>query len=39
MKFKAWKNWCENARKKKYFQNKKLLVSRIEGLRNERLLK
>lgn len=39
MKFKAWKNWCENARQKKYFMRKKLLVSRLQGLRSERLLK
>lgn len=29
MKFKAWKNWCETARKKKYLLKKKLLVDRL----------
>ncbi|CDW85127.1 UNKNOWN [Stylonychia lemnae] len=39
LKFKAWKNWCVKARQNKYFQRKKLLVSRLHGLRTERLLK
>ena len=39
LKFKAWRNWCETNRNKKYHQKKKLLVSRIQGLRAERLLK
>jgi len=39
MKFKAWRSWCETARKKKYFKNKKLLVSRLEGTRSDRLLR
>jgi hypothetical protein len=39
LKFKAWRNWCETARKKKYFARKKLLVSRIQGIRDERILK
>ncbi len=29
LKFKAWKNWCETARQKKYFQRKKQLVLRL----------
>ena len=39
LKFKAWRNWCETARKNKYFARKKLLVSRIQGIRGERLVK
>jgi hypothetical protein len=39
IKFKAWKNWCETARKKKYFERKKGLVDRLMGTRVERLLK
>jgi len=39
LKFKAWKNWCEQAKQKKFYQRKKLLVSRLQGLRTERLLK
>ena len=39
LKFKAWRNWCETARKQKYFARKKLLVSRIQGIRGERLVK
>ena len=39
IKFTAWKNWCETARKNKYFAKKELLVQKIEGIRTERLLK
>jgi hypothetical protein len=39
LKFKAWKNWCINERKKKYFTRKKVLVERLNGVRDERLLK
>jgi len=39
LKFKAWKNWCEQNRKEKYFQRKEILVSKIEGTRAEQLLK
>lgn len=39
LKFKAWKDWCENSRQEKYYQRKKLLVSRLQGLRTERSLK
>jgi hypothetical protein len=39
MKFKAWRNWCETSRKKKYHNKKKELVERIEGIRAERLVK
>ena len=39
VKFKAWKSWCENARKQKYFERKEQLVQRLEGTRTERLLK
>lgn len=39
MKFKAWKDWCENTRKKKYFERKELLVERLAGTRDERLIK
>jgi len=39
LKFRAWKDWCETARKKKYFQRKKVLVDRLNGQRDERLLK
>jgi len=39
VKFTAWKNWCETARNKRYFEKKELLVQKIEGIRTERLLK
>ena len=39
VKFKAWKQWCENSRKNKYFLKKELLVEKIEGTRTEMLLK
>ena len=39
MKFKAWSSWCETAREKRYFEKKETMVSRIEGLRTQRLLK
>jgi hypothetical protein len=39
MKFKAWKDWCDKSRKNKYFEKKKLLIARTEGIRCERLLK
>ena len=39
IKFKAWKNWCETSRKNKYFARKELLVDRIAGTRDERLIK
>jgi rRNA maturation endonuclease Nob1 len=39
VKFKAWKSWCENSRKNKYFDKKELLVEKIEGTRTEMLLK
>jgi hypothetical protein len=38
-KFKAWKSWCEESRKKKYFEKKALMVDKIEGTRTEMLLK
>ena len=38
-KFRAWKNWCEAQRKKKFFDKKEVMVGNIEGLRTERLLK
>ena len=38
-KFTAWKNWCEAQRKKKFFEKKEVMVSNMEGLRTERLLK
>jgi hypothetical protein len=39
MKFKAWSSWCDTAREKRYFEKKETMVSRIEGLRTQRLLK
>jgi hypothetical protein len=39
VKFKAWKNWCETSRKNKYFARKEILVDRIAGTRDERLVK
>jgi hypothetical protein len=39
VKFKAWKSWCENSRKNKYFDKKELLVEKIEGTKTEMLLK
>lgn len=39
VKFTAWKNWCETARKKKYFEKKELLVDKIQAIRTERLMK
>lgn len=39
LKFKAWKSWCEKARKTKYFEKKKILIERLEGTRDERLLR
>lgn len=39
MKFKAWKSWCEKARKNKYFDRKKLLVDKLDGTRHERLVR
>ena len=38
-KFQAWKNWCEQSRKDKFFQRKEALVGNMEGVRTERLLK
>ena len=38
-KFKAWKDWCEKTRRNKFYQKKKLLVARMAGTRDERLLK
>ena len=38
VKFKAWKSWCETARKKKYLERKQALVERICDTREERLL-
>jgi len=38
-KFQAWKNWCEQSRKDKFFARKEALVANIEGVRTERLLK
>ena len=38
-KFSAWKTWCETARKKGYFEKKEILVEKIYGLRQERLLR
>ena len=38
-KFLAWKNWCEQSRKDKFFARKEALVANIEGVRTERLLK
>lgn len=39
LKFKAWKSWCEKARKTKYFERKKILIERLEGTRADRLLR
>lgn len=39
LKFKAWKNWCIQDKAKKYYQRKKGLVTRIEAVREERLVK
>ena len=39
MKFRAWKEWCEKARRQKYFNRKEQLVERLAGVRTERLLK
>ena len=39
MKFSAWKNWCETARKQKFFEKKELMVAKIHGMRVERSLK
>ena len=39
IKFTAWKNWCETARDKRYFEKKELLVQKIESIRTERLMK
>ena len=39
VKFKAWKSWCENARKEKYFRKKEILIEKIEGTRTEMLMK
>jgi len=38
-KFLAWKNWCEQSRKDKFFARKEALVANIESVRRERLLK
>ena len=38
-KFQAWKNWCEESRRNKFFAKKEALVGNIEGVRTERLLK
>ena len=38
-KFKAWKAWCEDSRKQKYFAKKALMVAKIDGTRTEMLLK
>ena len=38
-KFLAWKNWCEQSRKDKFFARKEALVGNMEGVRTERLLK
>ena len=38
-KYQAWKNWCEQSRKDKFFAKKETLVANIEGVRTERLLK
>jgi len=34
-KFKAWKSWCEQARKDKYHDKKELMVEKIFGTRTE----
>ena len=39
VKFKTWKQWCENSRNQKYFAKKEMLVQKIEGTRTEMLLK
>ena len=39
MKFTAWQNWCDQARKEKFFGKKSALVDNVESLRTERLLK
>lgn len=39
IKFAAWKNWCETAREKRYFDKKEVLVTKIESIRTERLCK
>lgn len=38
-KFMAWKNWCEQSRKDKFFARKTALVENIECVRKDRLLK
>ena len=38
-KFKAWKSWCEQARKDKYHEKKALMVEKIYGVRTEQLVK
>lgn len=38
-KFTQWKNWCETARKQKYFNKKEALVEKIHAIRTERLMK
>ena len=38
-KFMAWKNWCEQSRKDKFFARKEALVGNIECVRRDRLLK
>ena len=39
LKFVAWKNWCETARKNKFFQKKELMVEKLYGMKVERSLK
>ena len=38
-KFKAWRNWCEENKKSKFFVRKEALVDKIWYTRQERLLK
>ena len=38
-KFEAWKNWCEQSRKDKFFAKKSTLIDNLWGVRTERLLK
>lgn len=38
-KFLAWRNWCEQSRKDKFFKRKEALVGNIEAVRKDRLLK
>ena len=38
-KFRQWKENCEKARDRKYYERKKLMIDRLQGVRTERLVK